>query len=85
MCNLSYVVYNYIDDFMSIDREEMAWRSYKVMGALLRDLGVKEAEQKSVPPSHIIEFLGILFDIIKMTISIPKEKIVELEKLLNEW
>ena len=29
------------------------------MGALLRDLGVREAEGKSVPPSHIIEFNNV--------------------------
>ena len=51
-------MYNYIDDFMSLDFEERSWSAYKVMGNLLRDIGVCEAEGKSVAPTQIIEFLG---------------------------
>ena len=78
MLNMSYVVYNYIDDFMSIDHFKKAWRSYEAMGRLLNDLGVREAENKSVPPTNIIEMLGVLFDLIRMIILLPESKLVEL-------
>ena len=51
-------MYNYIDDFMSLDFEERSWSAYNVMDNLLRDIGVCEAEGKSVAPTQIIEFLG---------------------------
>ena len=55
------------------------------MGSLLRDLGVNEAEDKAWPPSEIVEFLGILYDLVNMTISIPDEKLQELKTLLHIW
>ena len=85
MANLSYVVFNYIDDFMCIDNMVKAWKAYKVMAALLRDLGMQEAIEKSVPPSHIIEFLGIIFDLIRLIIVLPDDKLCEIRALLGKW
>ena len=85
MLNLSYIVYNYIDDFMSIDKYNRAWASYNTMGNLLRDLGVCEAEEKATPPSHIVEFLGIIYDLVRMMIIIPEEKMEQIRKLLKIW
>ena len=48
MKQLEYHVNNYVDDFMSLELEDRVWQGYKVLGNLLRDLGVKEAEDKSV-------------------------------------
>ena len=69
--NLNYIVFNYIDDFMSIDSRQWAWKSYQVLAALLRDLGVHESLKKSVARCHVIEFLGIIFDLIRMIIILP--------------
>ena len=85
MLNMSYVVFNYIDDFMSIDNQTHAWKSFNAMAALLRDLGVCEAIDKSVPPIHIIEFLGILFDLLRMIICLPEEKLKDIRKVLQRW
>ena len=82
---LSYIIANYIDDFMSVDTEVRAWAGFTVLGRLLRDLGVKEAEDKSCPPSDMVEFLGILFNLIKLTLHIPETKILEVKELLNKW
>ena len=76
MANIQYIVYNYIDDFMSLDELPRAWQAYNTLGNLLRDLGVNDAEDKSVEPCQIIEFLGILYNFINMTILIPKTKYV---------
>ena len=85
MLNLAYVVFNYIDDFMSIDTMDQVWRSLNVIGTLLRDLSIQEAEGKSVTPSHIVNFLGVLFDLLRMIILLPDEKVSELRKLLWAW
>ena len=85
MMNMSYVVFNYIDDFMSIDSWTCAWKSFNVMSALLRDLGVREAAEKSVQPSHIIELLGILFDLLRLIICLPEEKVRDIKRNLQKW
>ena len=85
LANIEYVVFNYIDDFMSLDAYENACRSYIALGNLLRDLGVHVAEEKSVFQTQIIEFLGVLYDFVQMTISLPEEKMVEIKQLLRIW
>ena len=85
MRNIGYIVYNYVDDFMSIDCIKQAWASYNTLANLLRDLGVNEALDKSVAPTHIIEFLGILFDLLRMLIFVPADKLEEIIYLLKTW
>ena len=85
MKNLSYIVNNYIDDFMSIEHISKSWASYNAMGNLLRDLGVQEAVDKAVPPTTVIEFLGILFDLIRMLLFIPDDKLCQIKKEVRWW
>ena len=70
MENLHYFVANYVDNFMGLEHRHRAWQAYQAMGNLLRDLGVSEALKKAVPPTDIIEFLGVWFNLVEMTISI---------------
>ena len=85
MMNMSYVIYNYVDDFMSIEERWKAWRSYNTLGNPLRDLGVNEAIDKAVPPNTVVEFLGILFDLIRLILIIPEEKILDVRNQLQRW
>ena len=85
MFQMSYVVYNYIDDFMSVNFYREAWASFNAMGNLLRDLGVNESMDKSVQPSQQVEFLGILYDLINMLIKLPEEKLKDMELVLQKW
>ena len=85
MQDLSYTVFNYIDDFMSIDLFTRAWKSFKTLENLMRDLGVQEAPDKAVAPVHIIEFLGILFDLLRMIILLPEDKMNQIKHLLKVW
>ena len=85
MWNMSYIVYNYIDDFVSIDSKERAWKSYLALGRLLKQLGVDEAEDKVVPPTQLIEVLGVLFDLIRMIIVLPQDKLDSINMELRKW
>ena len=85
MANISYVIYNYIDDFMLINQEERAWKSFKTLGRLLKSLGVDEAEEKSVALTHVIEFLGVLFDLLRMLLILPQDKMYQIRELLKQW
>ena len=85
MNNLQYFVVNYVDDFMGVETAHRIWQSYMALHNLLRDLGVKEAEDKAVPPSTIIEFLGVLYDMVNMTISVTPERLYEFAQELAKW
>ena len=85
MADMEFVVFNYIDDFMSIDTWTRAYKSFNTLGSLLHDLGVKEALDKSVAPTHIIELLGVMFDLIRLIICLPEEKIQEIQRILVKW
>ena len=85
MLNLAYFIANYVDDFMGLEYPERVWQSFNTLRNLLRDLGASEATQKAVLPTYIIEFLGVLFDLITMTISITPKRMEGLLHELEEW
>lgn len=85
MADCGYEVSNFVDDFMGLEKLEEVWEAYSTLCRLLRDLGVSEAEDKAVPPTYIIEFLGILFNLLTMTMSIPEEKIMDIKEELALW
>ena len=85
MTNLQHFVANYVDDFTGLDVATRAWDSYTTMGNLLRDLGVGESYDKAVPPTTCIEFLGVWYDFINMTISVTAERMSEFVELLSHW
>ena len=85
MKNLQHTIFNYVDDFMGIDEYIAAWQAFDTLGYLLRDLGVNEALDKTVQPTHVIEFLGIVFDLLRQIIVIPEEKLHEIKQELDRW
>ena len=85
MKNLEYHVFNYVDDFMSIDTPDRAWTSFNTMGRLLHDIGAKEAEDKMVTPTHLVEFLGVLFDLLRLVILLPEAKLQDIQREVRRW
>ena len=85
MNNINYFVVNYVDDFIGLETVQKIWQSYLTLGNLLRDLGVQEAQDKAIPPSEVIEFLGVLYDLVNMTISVTPEHLQEFVCELNKW
>ena len=77
---------NYSDDIgggeQSLDRATL---SFNALGSLLSDLGLDESKSKAHPPSTSMPYLGILFDTIKMRMSIPPEKIAEVREEISLW
>ena len=70
---------------MGIDTPEKAWSAYRTLSNLLRDLGVHESIEKSVAPTTVIEFLGTLFDLIRMLLILPEEKLIDIRNELKSW
>ena len=83
--NLQHFVLNYVDDFMGLDTETNAWMAYQTLGNLLRDLGIDESLEKAIPPSEIVEFLGVLFNLREMTMSVTSERMQEFKEELDRW
>ena len=77
---------SYIDDFGGAERErETAAAALSTLQALFKDLGVDEAQKKICEPSQVLTWLGIEFDTVKMTMSIPPTKLTEIAETLREW
>lgn len=85
MADMGFEVSNYVDDFMGIELITDIWQAYGTIKNLLRDVGVNEALDKAVPPCYIIEFLGILFDLLTLTMSIPADKMQDLRLEVSHW
>ena len=62
-----------------------AMQNYLALGRLIYNSGVEENLEKASPPATEMIFLGILFDTIAMTLSIPQEKQQEIYELLKNW
>ena len=56
--NMEYFLLNYVDDFLGAEHKEQAWKAYKFLTNLLRDLKADTSPEKLVPPTTRIEFLG---------------------------
>ena len=85
MQNLEYFLLNYVDDFMGLEHVNKVWHAYQALGNLLCDIGADESPEKAVPPDTVVEFLGVLFDFMNMTISVTLDRLVQLQKELNDW
>jgi hypothetical protein len=76
----------YIDDLAGAAVSyELACQQFHLVQQVMCDLGIQEARHKASPPAQSMVWLGLLFDTINMTISIPKDKIVEVLDLLQAW
>ena len=76
---------NYLDDFGLAEKAENAWSSYNLMGHIMNAIGVKEAQEKSVPPTTRMEFLGNTVDTVKKTIEVSEIRKNELLQLCHKW
>ena len=76
---------NYVDDFLGVEYITHVWRAHGEIVKLLEVLGVGRSESKSVPPAHIVEFVGNLLNTENMTIGVTPARKVELLRELESW
>ena len=69
---------NYIDDFGGCDTPDRAFEAFHQLQNLFLELGLESSPEKDSPPATTMIFLGILFNTVDMTLSIPSAKIQEL-------
>ena len=80
-----YCNVNYLDDLGGADIESKAEQAFNQLGEILREIGIQESTHKAVPPSFIATFLGILINLIDMTLEITPERRNEIQQLLEQW
>ena len=73
-----YFSTNYVDDFGGCDTQQNTPSAYHALELLFHLLELESADDKDFPPSNLMVFLGILFNTLAMTMSIPAEKLSEL-------
>ena len=77
---------NYSDDLAGAESSmERAVAAFKALGSLLVELGLKESEEKACGPATSMTYLGILFNTVDMTMSVPPEKLEEVRSDLEIW
>ena len=77
---------NYSDDIGGCEAsEDRANLSFESLGNLFETLGLREAISKACSPSTRMSYLGVEFDSLSMTMSVPPDKIQELRNDLSIW
>ena len=76
---------NYINDFLYCDLPSKIHPVYEFLLRLLAQLGLDISQKKINPPSTEVTCLGIVFNTVQRTISIPKEKLSEIIQLCEQW
>ena len=83
--SLHYFLFKYIDDLIGVEEHSKIWDSFTTLQRTLRDLGLKEAENKRVQPTQVINCVGTLVNAENMTLGVLPERTMELMKELLIW
>ena len=83
---IPYQVCNYVDDMGGVEGDKTrAEEAYNKLGLLLIDLGLDESQKKAEAPTTMITFLGVEFDSVAMTMSVPPSKLTEIKAEIRLW
>ena len=74
-----------IDDYVGVGVPSIAHASYHSLLNLMGRLGLSVSQKKLVPPSTRATCLGVLIDTDAGTISIPPEKLLQINETVQQW
>ena len=76
----------YLDDFGGAEgTEDGAAAALKKLQCVMAELGVREAVHKVCGPAQQMTWLGLWYDSVAMTVSIPATKLQEIMETLESW
>ena len=75
----------YLDDFLVTGATWQECQEVPLTAPYNKNLGFEITEKKVVPPTQQLVFLGILIDTISQTLSLPEDKLVELQCVVKEF
>ena len=77
---------NYVDDLGGVESTKArAAEAFGKLGCLMQDLGLEESTDKAEEPTTNITYLGVQFDSISMTMSVPPDKLTEIKAEICLW
>ena len=77
---------NYCDDLGGAESTRpKADDSFSKLGLLLTELGLAESVDKARAPSTVMTYLGVNFNSVTMTMSVPPEKMAEVKADIERW
>ena len=80
-----HCVIDYIDEYVGVGVPDIASKSFQFLINLLKKLGLTISEKKLVEPGTRVICLGVLIDSVEGTISIPEEKLKQINDTVCEW
>ncbi len=80
-----YELVNFLDDFGGCETQEKAQEASDNLGAILKDAGLEEAKDKEWRPAQVMEFLGVLFNTLTLTMEVTPDRLVEINEILRLW
>ena len=83
--NAGHAGTSYLDDLIGVSPADEAVEAYDGLGELLLQLGLFENFVKACPPATIQIVLGVLIDTVNGTISVPSDKMEDINSLLIVW
>ena len=85
MKNKGYDVINYIDDIIGFGTVSTATPSYNALFQLLQEFGFQISMKKLVQPCTKAICLGVEIDTENFTVSVPQEKLENIQKICESW
>ena len=85
MCQRGFCIIDYINDYVRFGVPHIAHMSFASLFDLMKELGLTISDKKLVPPSMQVVCLGVLIDTEKGTVSIPPEKLRQINDMVTEW
>ena len=80
-----HTFFNYIDDLIYIGLSSEIQTSFQFLTNLLQQLGLDISTKKLVPPATSVVCLGILIDSVHKTVSIPPDKLSQINAMCRDW
>ena len=85
MKRINYKVIFYQDDFLVGGKSyESCHAAWVALQELLKKLGFELNMDKLVSPSTCFTFLGIEIDSVRMEVSLPQEKVIDIQKVVED-
>ena len=74
-----------IDDYVGVGIPDVARASFASLCKLMNDLGLTISDSKLVPPCTQVVCLGVLIDTENGTVSIPPDKLSQINDTVRQW
>ena len=83
--SMGYFLFNYMDDFIGAEGAEKVNTSFTALQHTLRDVGIAEAKEKRVQPTHKLNCVGTLVDTESRMLEVLPERLVKISSELSQW